>query len=57
LQNTEYAAIYQKTSRLIADLGDTGEDEAAFLDAMARYRAFEQKFASLEELSHRISDQ
>ena len=57
LQNTEYAAIYAKISRLIADLGDTGEDEAAFLDAMARYRSFEQKFAALHELSHRTSDQ
>ena len=57
LQNTAYAAIFEKTSRLIADLGDTGEDEAEFLDAMAQYRTFEQKFANLKELSHRISDQ
>jgi len=57
LQNTEFAAIYRKTSRLIADLGDTGEDEAAFQDALASYRAFEQKFARRQELSHPANDQ
>ena len=57
LQNTDYAAIYERTSRLIADLGDTGEDEAEFLDAMAQYRTFEQRFANLKELSYRNSDQ
>jgi DNA primase len=57
LQNTEFAAIYQRTSRLIADMGDTGEDEAAFLDALTRYRIFEQKFSQHQELSRRNDDQ
>ena len=57
LQNTEFAAIYQRTSRLIADMGDTGEDEAAFLDALTRYRIFEHKFSQHQELSRGIDDQ
>ena len=57
LQNTEFGAIYQRTSRLIADMGDTGEDEAAFLDALTRYRIFEQKFSQHQELSRRNDDQ
>ena len=57
LQNTEFAAIYQRTSRLIADLGDTGEDEAAFLDALTQYRTFEHKYAQHQELSQRNGDQ
>ena len=57
LQNTEFGAIYRNTSRLIADLGDTGEDEAAFLDALTQYRTFEQKFVAREELSPPANDQ
>ena len=57
LQNTEFGAIYRKTSRLIADLGDTGEDETAFVDALTQYRAFERKFAAQHELSHGTNDQ
>ncbi|MEO7762117.1 MAG: DNA primase [Casimicrobiaceae bacterium] len=57
LQNTDFAAIYRKTSRLIADMGDTGEDEAAFGDALTQYRVFEQKFAQRQELSERSDDQ
>jgi DNA primase len=57
LQESEFAAIYQRVSRLIADLGDTGEDEAAFIDALAQYRAFEQKFARQLELSRLSDDQ
>jgi len=57
LQNTEFAAIYRKTSKLIADMGDTGEDEAAFCDALASYRSFEHKFARQLELAHPANDQ
>jgi hypothetical protein len=57
LQNTEFAAIYRRTSRLIADLGDTGEDETAFQDALNQYRSFEHKFAQHQELSQRSNDQ
>jgi len=57
LQNTEFGAIYRNMSRLIADLGDTGEDEAAFLDALTQYRTFEQKFAARQELSPPRNDQ
>jgi DNA primase len=57
LQNTEFGAIYRNTSRLIADMGDTGEDETAFLDALTQYRTFEQKFAAREELSPPGNDQ
>jgi DNA primase len=57
LQNTDFGAIYRQTSRLIADLGDTGEDEAAFRDALTQYRAFERKFAQRLELSHLANDQ
>ena len=34
-----------------------GEDEAAFLDGLAQYRKFEQKFARQEELSRLNHDQ
>ena len=57
LQESDFAAIYQHASRVIADLGDTGEDEAAFLDGLAQYRKFEQKFARQEELSRHNNDQ
>ena len=57
LQNTEFAAIYQRTSRLIADLGDTGEDEEAFLDALTQYRIFERKYSQHQELSRLNDDQ
>ena len=57
LQNTEFAAIYQRTSRLIADMGDTGEDENAFLDALTQYRTFERKFSEHQELSRLNDDQ
>jgi DNA primase len=57
LQNTEFGAIYRKMSRLIADMGDTGEDETAFRDALTQYRAFERKFARQQELSHGLNDQ
>ena len=57
LQNTGFGAIYRRTSRLIADLGDTGEDETAFLDALTQYRAFERKFVAQHELSHGTNDE
>ena len=57
LQNSEFAAIYDRVSRLIADMGDTGEDEAAFTDALHQYRVFEQKFARQLELSQQNDDQ
>jgi DNA primase len=57
LQNTEFGPIYRRTSRLIADLGDTGEDETAFRDALTQYRAFERKFATQHELSQGTNDQ
>ena len=38
-------------------LHDTGEDEAAFRDALTQYRAFERKFAQRQELSHFGNDQ
>ena len=57
LQSSDFAAIYDRVSRLIADMGDTGEDEAAFVDALGHYRAFEQKFAAGLELSKRSDDQ
>ena len=57
MQESDFAAIYQHASRVIADLGDTGEDEAAFLDGLAQYRKFEQKFARQEELSRHNNDQ
>lgn len=53
LQNTEFGTIYVTQARQIARLGDTGEDEAAFRDAMLIYRAFESKYARLRELGVR----
>ena len=59
LQESDFAAIYQHASRVIADLGDrfADEDETAFLDGLAQYRKFEQKFARQEELSRLNNDQ
>jgi hypothetical protein len=51
LQTTEFAALYRRTYRLICDLGDTGEDEAAFRDAMSLYVKFESKFAESDDLA------
>lgn len=45
LSDTEFAAVYRRTMRLIADLGDTGEDEATFRDGLKVYQDFEMKFA------------
>lgn len=41
LRATEFAAVYQETYRLMRDLGNTGEDEIAFRDAVRRYAQFE----------------
>jgi len=46
MESTEFGAVYRNMFRLIRDLGDTGEDEAAFRDALKQYRDFESKFAA-----------
>lgn len=56
LQNTEFAAIYRKTGRLIADIGDTGESDAEFADAVETYRAFEANFAKRREMTGRADE-
>jgi HNH endonuclease len=43
LRDTKHAAIYQRSARLIADLGYTDVEESEFSDALAQYRSFEKK--------------
>lgn len=51
LKASEFGAIFHRTCRLIRDIGDTGEDELAMMDAISQYVDFEWRFQRRQQLS------